>query len=210
MGTPSATSLLAIHGLRLKGFATTDTVANLYRLDLGDTEAALSEAATRDEVRFRTGARTGWALTPMGRTRGEADLAAELEATGGREEVYSLYRRFLRLNQPMLVACSRWQLVGDHELNDHADPTYDASVIDELAEIDAAIQPIANGLAAALDRFGIHGPRFAAALERLRAGQTDWFTGPLVESYHTVWFELHEDLLATLGLDRASERQTTP
>ena len=26
-------------------------------------------------------------------------------------------------------------------------------------------------------------------------------------SYHTVWFELHEDLLATLGLDRAPRRQ---
>jgi len=26
-----------------------------------------------------------------------------------------------------------------------------------------------------------------------------------MSSYHTVWFELHEDLLATLGIDRASE-----
>jgi hypothetical protein len=26
-------------------------------------------------------------------------------------------------------------------------------------------------------------------------------------SYHTVWFELHEDLLTTLGLERASESE---
>jgi hypothetical protein len=36
-------------------------------------------------------------------------------------------------------------------------------------------------------------------------GDHDWFTKPILASYHTVWFELHEDLLATLGLDRASE-----
>jgi hypothetical protein len=27
----------------------------------------------------------------------------------------------------------------------------------------------------------------------------------MIESYHTVWFELHEDLLATLGIQRAGE-----
>ena len=24
----------------------------------------------------------------------------------------------------------------------------------------------------------------------------------MIDSYHTVWFELHEDLLATLGIER--------
>jgi hypothetical protein len=27
----------------------------------------------------------------------------------------------------------------------------------------------------------------------------------MIASYHTVWFELHEDLLATLGIERSSE-----
>jgi hypothetical protein len=27
----------------------------------------------------------------------------------------------------------------------------------------------------------------------------------MIPSFHTVWFELHEDLLATLGLDRSAE-----
>ena len=29
----------------------------------------------------------------------------------------------------------------------------------------------------------------------MRAGDSDWFTKPMIASYHTVWFELHEDLL---------------
>jgi hypothetical protein len=27
----------------------------------------------------------------------------------------------------------------------------------------------------------------------------------MIDSYHTVWFQLHEDLLNTLGIDRATE-----
>jgi hypothetical protein len=34
------------------------------------------------------------------------------------------------------------------------------------------------------------------------AGDRAAFTAPLVESYHTVWFELHQDLLLTLGRQR--------
>jgi hypothetical protein len=37
------------------------------------------------------------------------------------------------------------------------------------------------------------------------AGQVDWFTHPLIDSYDTVWFELHEDLLATLAVERSKE-----
>jgi hypothetical protein len=27
----------------------------------------------------------------------------------------------------------------------------------------------------------------------------------MIDSYHTVWFQLHEDLLNTLGIDRSTE-----
>ena len=37
-------------------------------------------------------------------------------------------------------------------------------------------------------------------------GEPAWVTRPRVDSCHTVWMELHEDLLATLGIDRGGER----
>ena len=43
------------------------------------------------------------------------------------------------------------------------------------------------------------------AILGVEAGDHQWFTRPLIDSYHTVWFELHEDLLSTLGKERASE-----
>ena len=108
----------------------------------------------------------------------------------------------------MLAVCTRWQVKDQdaQQLNDHTDPAYDASVLAELAELDAGVQPICAELAGAIDRFAVYGPRFDLALEKLRAGELEWFTKPVMESYHTVWFELHEDLLATLGIDRASEK----
>ena len=62
-----------------------------------------------------------------------------------------------------------------------------------------------DDLAADLDRYGHYGPRFTAALARLDAGELEWFTKPLIDSYHTIWFELHEDLLSTLGSSGARE-----
>ena len=74
-----------------------------------------------------------------------------------------------------------------------------------LAKVDSAAQPICDELADALARFGNYGRRLAAARARVEAGEHDWMTKPMIDSYHSVWFELHEDLLATLGIERGSE-----
>jgi len=39
-------------------------------------------------------------------------------------------------------------------------------------------------------------------LGRVNEGEFEFFTGVKVNSYHNLWFELHEDLLCTLGLER--------
>jgi hypothetical protein len=78
-------------------------------------------------------------------------------------------------------------------------------VISELDELDDAVQPICSDLAAALSRFGYYNGRFAVARLRVHDGEHDWFTKPLIDSYHAVWFELHENLLATLNIERTSE-----
>ncbi len=115
------------------------------------------------------------------------------------------YRRFLALNEQMLAVCTDWQMTTPEALNDHSDPAYDAKVIARLAELDAAVQPICAELGSHLERFGPYRQRLASALAKVQAGEVEWFTKPMIPSYHTVWFELHEDLLATLNIDRASE-----
>ena len=44
--------------------------------------------------------------------------------------------------------------------------------------------------------------RLDEAYDKVLAGEHDWVSGARIDSYHTVWFELHEDLLRMLGRER--------
>jgi hypothetical protein len=67
------------------------------------------------------------------------------------------------------------------------------------------VRPVCADLTSSLARFDGYGSRFDAAVAGVEAGDVDLFTKPSVDSAHTVWFELHENLLATLGIERGSE-----
>ena len=95
---------------------------------------------------------------------------------------------------------------GDLIVNDHTDPAHDAAVVARLGDADRVVRGVCNDLGGVLARFDGYGDRFAEALARVRAGEVEWFTRPLIDSYHTVWFELHENLLATLGIERVREQ----
>ncbi len=212
MAPSSDFPLLALLGLRLKGFAEASVIAQLLsctgaEVSADDVHAALVTAAESDFAVLREGRMSGWTLTAAGRIENERLLSDELDAAGARTVVAGCYQRFLALNGEMLAVCTAWQVknVEANELNDHSDAEYDAGVIAELARIDGEVQPIVAELVAALDRFAWYPERFRSALAKVQAGETEWFTKPIMESYHTVWFELHEDLLATLGIDRATE-----
>jgi hypothetical protein len=68
--------------------------------------------------------------------------------------------------------------------------------------IHAAVPAFVDVLGGALARFRPYRPRFDWAATRVQTGSLEWFTTPLIGSYHDVWMELHEDLLLTLGFDR--------
>jgi hypothetical protein len=209
MSDPSSARLLVLHGLRLKGFSEASGVATLVDVPEADVTEQLEQLRRDELVLYREGRLTGWALTPAGRTAQEAALRAELDACGGRDEVRGAYKRFLDLNTDLLGICTAWQMKDETTLNDHADPAYDAGVVDRLRELHSKIEPILDDLEATLDRFHGYRGRLAVALEKVGNGEVDWFTKPLIDSYHTVWFQLHEDLLTTLGIERSQEGTET-
>jgi hypothetical protein len=55
---------------------------------------------------------------------------------------------------------------------------------------------------AQLPRLSAYPAKLSAALDKIKAGEVAWLTRPLVDSYHTVWFELHEELILAAGLTR--------
>jgi len=203
------TELRVLHALRLKGFADTGEIAAAAEVDPLIAQGILDGLAASDQARYRDGHATGWTLLPAGRKRGEGLLAAQVDAAGKRDDLSEVYQRFLELNQPFLRLCTEWQtreVDGERIMNDRSDAAYDAGVIERLRETDIRIQPVCADLGALFSRFANYGPRFAKALDQVQAGHIDWFTKPFIDSYHTVWFELHDDLLASLGIERAKEQ----
>jgi hypothetical protein len=194
------------HGLKLKGFVDAPVLAGLIDLDEARVRKELEAMQTEGLATFRDGRLTGWTLTPAGRQAHKEACAAALRAADGKAtEIDAAYRRVLTLNQPFLEVCTNWQMTSTTVLNTHDDPSYDRAVIERLAGIHASVGEVLDDLSGHVARFGSYRPRLATALERVQTGEHDWFTGAMIDSYHTVWFELHEDLLTTLGIERSKE-----
>jgi hypothetical protein len=126
---------------------------------------------------------------------------------GGDDEQVALraYERFLPLNRELLRICSDWQVRPGGVPNDHKDPRYDWSVIDRLQALDERVAPVVSRLGRAVDRFASYRPRLRTARKQIDEGAVEWLTSPRCDSYHTVWMQMHEDLLLAIGGDRASE-----
>jgi hypothetical protein len=205
----SAPELLVLHAVRLRGMAGHQGVARRFGLDLDVTEETLLDHQAVGWVTWSQFAGTGgWSLTSAGRTEDERQLAAELAAVGdtGADTIRRAYTEFLPWNDRLQRACTDWQLRpdGDEPLaeNDHTDPAWDARVLADLAAIDGALRPLVSRLSGVLDRFRGYDVRFSTALRRAAAGDGSWVNRVGADSCHTVWMELHEDLLATLGMPR--------
>lgn len=182
-----ATELL--HELRLRGMMT-------------DTDGAAAEQLIADGYAVRKGAFL--ALTPEGRA--VHDRAARLAAGSDEErEAEHAYDTFLPLNQELLQICTDWQLRPGGVTNDHTDVKYDWGVIDRCKALDERAGPVIRHLGKSVERFAPYRPRLRDALRKVEEGEHDWLVSPRCDSYHTVWMQLHEDLLLALGIARTDE-----
>jgi hypothetical protein len=200
----TSTDLLALHALRCIGFAGLGRVAAATGLSEADAESELIDLAVAGLVTRMAGDFGGWGLTEAGRAADAERIADELETAGTRTVVADAYDGFLVLNPELLDLCTAWQLRsvdGVPTPNDHTDPAYDARVLDRLADLDQRAAVTCAELSATMLRFRRYRVRLTDALGRARSGALD-YVADNVESYHTVWFQLHEDLLATLGIPR--------
>lgn len=191
--TPAALS----SALESMGFMLDDLVTLLGRLEM----AGLVERGSGESKR--------WRLTNDGRSEGERLLAMELDEHGARERAAAAYTAFLTLNGPMLRVCTDWQLRDANPasivVNDHSDLEFDRGVMDRFGAVQRGVIPVCLELAACLDRFRSYETRLTRAFDRVLAGDGAALDGPSPDTYHGTWFELHEDLIATLGRDRSTE-----
>lgn len=206
----SSIEVLVLQAIWLSGPVDALGAANRYGLDPVEVAGVISDAADHGLVLPQSvpGAR-GWLLTAAGQEENLRALAEELEVVDGEDVVAEVYRELVPLNRILTRACTDWQLrpvAGEpFAVNDHTDVDWDAAVLLELAGINSALPPAIEALVAVLGRFRGYDLRFADALSAVRAGDVTRVDRSDVDSCHRVWFELFEDLLATLGLDRDAE-----
>lgn len=201
----SDAELVVLHTLRCCGVSSLQRVADVVAWLLPiDVEEVLLDLAAQGLVGHGGGTFGGWGLTDAGRTADADRITVELDVAGARAQVRSAYDEFLPLNQRTLDICGAWQVRSMGPplvLNDHSEAAYDEGVLRQLAAVDRAAQPVCALVAERLHRFSHYGPRLASALERARNGEPDLVTDSL-DSYHSVWFQLHEDLMVSLGMGR--------
>jgi hypothetical protein len=199
MSHPTPADVLVLHALRTLGYGGTARIAVRVGLPEDEVREHLLDAQAHGWAASSSFAgEGGWALTEAGRAQGERLLAAELDGVGARATVEDVYRDFQPLNDVVAAACTAWQLA---ELGIGEPTTTLAETIASLQGPAAALAGLEARLTAHLDRFAGYHHRFAAALTKARDAPA-WITGTDRDSCHRVWFELHEDLLATLGRAR--------
>jgi pyruvate,orthophosphate dikinase len=190
--------------LSIKGMANTDSVAAAAAetRDAVERELESFEAAALAE---RT--KIGWRLTAEGRAAADAVIRAE-RVTLDQREVDAQYERFTELNDRFKAAIMAWQLRdvdGAPVPNDHSDTAYDADVLRRIAAIDRDLHDVVAWIGTHVGRTFAYRQRFALALEKAMRGERRFVAAPLIDSYHTVWFELHEELIRLSGRTRAEE-----
>ncbi len=183
--------LLTLLAVRLRSRGDAEAVRLTVGDLVGDASVAIDDelagAVRLEQVRIR-GGEGRISLT----SAGQAELAAYLARDdGARAEITTAYEAFLPINRAFLAGCVGWQ-DGDVDLH-------------ELVRLIVELTPVLDALTEARPRFGSYASRFEAALDEAQLDPR-WVDSPSLDSVHTVWFELHEHLLATLGRDRSGER----
>jgi hypothetical protein len=142
--------------------------------------------------------------TPAG-TAAAGELLRLPAGSQQEQDVDKLFDGFLPINRRLRDVCSAWQTRPDGSPNDHSDAGYDDSVRDRLDEVHSSIGPILRRLAAAQPRMSSYRPRLQEALDKFDEEDQSWLASPLKDSYHTIWMQLHQELILMLGLTRAED-----
>ena len=124
-----------------------------------------------------------------------------------RERIMATFHRFLPVNRQLRDLCTAWQVRPDGSVNDHSDENYDAEIRDRLDDIDDSVGPLLKRFAEDIPAMAGYRARLTEALEKLDGGEDSWLASPLIDSYHTVWMHLHQQLLLTIGMSRKEDEE---
>jgi len=196
-GTGEIPDLALLRLLSLKGRASPALLADSLALSPEVVEADCAALEAR-----------GWcarAGTVMGLTHGgQAHLEALLAEERGRVDAAAasgLHDEFRALNAELKQIMTDWQVRADGTMNDHLDPDHDAAVLRRLHALHERATPFMARMAVLVPRLAAYPARLARALARIDGGDRTHVARILADSYHTIWFELHKELITLAGVN---------
>lgn len=195
--------LTVLRLVAIKGRASADVVAGSLEVDSPVVQQALDGLAERELVKTTP---MGYRITPGGRTRCSELLDAEHQATD-QSAVTAIYETFCKHNAELKAVITDWQTRGPDQPNDHSDGDYDRAVLDRLLTLHQEVLPLLDQIGEVATRLSHYKPRLQRAADAVAAGDHTYVSRPILDSYHTVWFELHEDLIGLAGLTRSAEAE---
>ena len=195
--------LLALHGLAVKKAGGTADVAGVLGRGEDEIASALEAAVAGGQA---IGAKGTFMLTPAGRSWLDERYPEAYAGFRSDPEATAAYERFEKVNRELLGLFTDWQMMpsagGERIQNDHSDADYDNGIIDRLGDQHERAEKILGRFAELDPRLAVYTQRLDDAYDKVLAGEHDYVSGARIDSYHTVWFELHEDLLRMLGRER--------
>lgn len=193
---------LVLHGLAIKKHAGAGDIAGLVGLKT-DRVQTLLEAAAQSGRAVKADAR--FLVSPLGKVALESSYSRYFAVMRQDQPFIAAYDSFERINVQLKALITDWQTVemgGRRVANDHGDKDHDARIIDRLGDLHERANAILAVLERGVSRLGYYRKHLLSALEKAEDGAIEWVSDVRIESYHTLWFELHEDLLRIVGATR--------
>lgn len=145
-----------------------------------------------------------WQIESAGEEEAAKYREKMLEESGRRDEIIKYCQEFEEINKKFKELVTRWQMKDEGGVlvpNDHKDPDYDFKIIEELNEIHEETKRLISKISEIIPMYKRYISRFENALNRLMEGKLDYMDRAR-DSYHNIWFELHESLLKLSGMRR--------
>ena len=188
-----------MHGVAIRKHGDAAAIAGLAGLAIGQVQNVLANAVTAGRVVEVEGK---YMLTACGQMILAGEYSRFNDTLRSNQDFVAAYQRYEVINKDLKQLITDWQTMdvgGKRVANDHSNPDYDERVIGRLGDLHERLEPILNKLCSDEPRLKIYRNKLGVALEKIEDGDTAWVSDAKQDSYHTVWFELHEDLLRILG-----------
>lgn len=191
-----------LHALGVLKKGSVDRLAEILGTSVEPVTAELDQLVTLGHVAEIEGE---YLLTPLARLAAIAQDGQVYADQRASASFLAAMENFERVNDELKTLISKWQtrdVAGQWIANDHSDPDYDDGVVADLGDLhDRAVDTLSL-LALEVPRLDAYTKRLSTSLQKAESGETAWVSDVRISSYHTVWFELHEDLLTILGHER--------